>query len=50
MEKSFLLDFIVKNRLAGIDRIVRVGTALNVGIVWDGLHVIQALSRIIDVD
>lgn len=50
IEKSFLLDFIVKNRLAGIDRIVRVGTALNVGIVWDGLHVIQALSRIIDVD
>ena len=48
LEKTSLADFVLRNRLSGIDRIVPVGTALDMGIVWDGQHVIESLSRIID--
>lgn len=49
VEKQILIDFVIKNRLGGIDRIVSVGRALEMGIVWDGQNMIQSLSRIIDV-
>ena len=49
VDKERLKDFVVGNRLSGIDRIVPVGAALDIGIVWDGHHVVQSLSRIIDI-
>lgn len=49
VNRSQLLDFVIENRLSGIDRIVPVGTALDIGVVWDGHHMIQSLSRIIEV-
>ena len=49
VDKSELLDFVVKNRLSGIDRIVPVGQALDIGIIWDGYDIVRSLSRIIDV-
>ncbi|MCB1955361.1 MAG: hypothetical protein KDG55_06775 [Rhodocyclaceae bacterium] len=33
--------------LAGIDRIVPVGSALDIGVIWDGHDVVRTLSRII---
>lgn len=48
VEKSQLLDFVVKNRLSGIDRIVPVGRALNIDVIWDGYDIVGSLSRIID--
>lgn len=49
LDKSQLLDFVVKNRLSGIDRIVPVGKALDMGVIWDGYDIVKSLSRIIDV-
>lgn len=44
-----LVDFVVSNGLSGIDRIVPVGTALDIGVIWDGYDVVRSLSRIVDV-
>ena len=48
VDKLELLDFVVKNRLSGIDRIVPVGQALDIGVIWDGYDIVRSLSRIID--
>jgi len=48
VDKSQLLDFIVKNRLSGIDRIVPIGSALDISVIWDGYDIVKSLSRIID--
>ena len=47
-DKAQLLDFVVTNRLSGIDRIVPIGTALDIGVIWDGYDIVASLSRIID--
>ena len=49
VDKSELLGFVVKNRLSGIDRIVPVGKALDMDVIWDGYDIVRSLSRIIDV-
>lgn len=49
LEKSGLSDFVINSRLSGIDRIVPVGTALDIDTIWDGVDVLKSLSRIIDV-
>ena len=49
IDKSELLGFVVKNRLSGIDRIVPVGKALDMDVIWDGYDIVRSLSRIIDV-
>jgi len=49
IDKSTLKDFVVTNALPGIDRIVPVGSALDISIYWDGYDLIRTLSRIIDI-
>ena len=49
IDKSKLLDFVVKNRLLGIDRIVPVGKTLDMDIIWDGYDIVRSLSRNIEV-
>ena len=49
VDKSELLDFVVKNRFKGIDRIVPIGKALDMDVVWDGYDIVRSLSRIIEV-
>jgi hypothetical protein len=44
-----LLDIVVSHRLTGIDRIVPIGRALDIGVIWDGYDIIASLSRIIHV-
>jgi hypothetical protein len=44
-----LSAFVARNRLTGIDRIVPVGKALDIGLVWDGFDLIESLSRICEV-
>ena len=41
--------FIVASGVRGIDRIVPVGTALDMSLSWDGYDVIRSLSRIVDI-
>lgn len=40
--------FVVERQLRGIDRIVPVGKALDIGIVWDGYDLVRTLSRQIE--
>ncbi len=49
IDKTALRDFVIRRRLSGIDRIVPVGKALDIGVIWDGYDVVKTLSRIIDV-
>lgn len=49
VDKSQLLDFVIKNRLSGINRIVPIGKALDIDVTWDGYDIVRSLSRIIDV-
>ena len=49
VDKFDLLNFVLKNRLSGIDRIVPLGNALDMDIIWDGYDIVRSLSRIIEV-
>jgi hypothetical protein len=42
-----LAQTVVANGLAGIDRIVPVGKALDIGVIWDGYDLIRSMSRIV---
>ncbi|KAA5605207.1 acyl-CoA reductase [Roseospira marina] len=44
-----LTAFVVSHGLRGIDRVVPVGQALDMGLIWDGYDIIGSLSRVIDV-
>lgn len=50
IEKEILKNFILANHLKGIDRIVPVGKALDIGVIWDGYDVVRTLSRIISIE
>ncbi len=47
VDKLRLHEFVLTNRLKGIDRIVPVGSALNIDVEWDGINVLQTLSRLV---
>ena len=44
-----LAQMVLAKRLPGIDRIVPVGKALDIGIIWDGYDLIRTMSRIINI-
>lgn len=44
-EKKKLTNFISKNNLHGIDRMVPFGRAFDMGHIWDGFDIISSLSR-----
>jgi Acyl-CoA reductase (LuxC) len=48
-EVEHLKSFVLNNRLHGIDRIVPIGSALDIGLIWDGYDLISTLSRVIDI-
>jgi hypothetical protein len=48
-DASQLRAFIVGHALRGIDRVVPVGRALDIGLVWDGYDIVASLSRIVDI-
>lgn len=47
VERELLLQFILKNHLKGIDRIVPFGASLDIGLIWDGYDLINYLTRTI---
>ena len=47
LDKRKIYDLILKHGILGIDRIVPIGRALDMGIEWDGYDVIGTISRII---
>jgi len=42
-----LRRLVLEHQLQGIDRIVPVGSAMDIGIIWDGYDIVRMLSRII---
>jgi len=49
IDPKSIMKCVVNKGLSGIDRIVPVGSALDIGIVWDGYDLIGTLSRVISV-
>ena len=49
VDKKILENFVIENNISGIDRIVPVGRALDMDIIWDGYDIISYLSRIVDI-
>ena len=47
IDKSILNNFVLNNSLPGIDRIVPIGSALDISVHWDGYDLIRTLSRMI---
>lgn len=45
--KKEIMEIIVKNGIRGVDRIVPIGNALEIGTIWDGYDIITNLTRII---
>ena len=41
-------EFVISSCLRGIDRIVPVGKAMEIGIMWDGFDLIRTLSRYVE--
>lgn len=42
-----LAQMVVASGLTGIDRVVPVGKALDIGVIWDGFDLIRTMSRIV---
>lgn len=49
MNKTEISKFVIENNLQGIDRIVPIGSSLDMNIIWDGYDIIGNLSRVIEV-
>nr|WP_245200457.1 acyl-CoA reductase [Herbaspirillum sp. LeCh32-8] len=49
LDRSLLREFVVGQRLRGIDRVVPAGRALDMDIVWDGYDIAATLSRVVDI-
>lgn len=49
VSREELTSFVQQNRVRGIDRIVPVGEAMDIGLIWDGYDLIRTLSRICNV-
>ena len=47
IEKKEVQEWIVENRLKGIDRVVSFGKTLDIGLIWDGYDLIAEMSRVI---
>jgi hypothetical protein len=47
IDKREFRDVLTKNNLLGVDRIVPIGKALEIDLIWDGYDVIRSLSRVI---
>jgi len=43
-------SFISNRRPGGVDRIVPIGSSLDIGVFWDGYDLIRTLSRVIEVN
>lgn len=50
VDPKAILDVVIKNRLRGVDRIVPIGKAMDIGVIWDGYDLVRVLSRIVNVE
>lgn len=47
--REVVLKLVLDHHLTGVDRIVPIGSALNMDLIWDGFDIIRFLSRVIDI-
>lgn len=45
-EKNFFEDFFKSKFIDGVDRVVPIGSGLNIDLIWDGYNIIQTLSKV----
>jgi hypothetical protein len=50
LTKTELHDFVIKEEISGIDRIVPIGQTTNFSFVWDGFDLINTLSRAVQIN
>ncbi len=50
VEPRTLQSWVLEAGLRGVDRIVPVGKAMDIDVIWDGYDIIRALSRIVSAD
>ena len=48
--KKQLELFILNNNLLGVDRLVPIGKALGIDVIWDGYEVLKSLSRSVSLE
>ena len=48
-DKQELEAFVQRNRLTGLDRIVPFGETTAFSLIWDGMNLIERMSRIVDI-
>jgi hypothetical protein len=48
VDSEKIRGFVISNRLRGIDRIVPIGKAMDIDIMWDGFDLVRMLSRYVD--
>ena len=46
---KFSLKNIKTQKFKGVDRIVPIGGSLDINLIWDGINVINHLSRIVNI-
>ena len=49
LDSNILRDIVIDNGLPGVDRVVPIGMALEMDVVWDGFDTVDRLSRVINV-
>jgi len=47
VDAHVLAETVVSHGFAGIDRVVPVGKAMDIGVIWDGYDLIRTMSRIV---
>ena len=49
IDKNEIISSLTAKNISGVDRIVPVGMALDMNVIWDGYDIIKELSRVIDI-
>lgn len=49
LSKNFIKNFLIRNNLDGVDRIVPIGQALDMSFKWDGYDINKIFSRAIEI-
>ncbi len=50
VDSSFFCDSLINSNVKGIDRIVPIGKAMDIGVFWDGYDIVRTISRNIRVE
>lgn len=49
IDKNKIISSLINKNISGVDRIVPVGMALDMNVIWDGYDIVKELSRVIDI-